>query len=44
VAAYYAATRPNSSIKKYFNWHQYCNFSETQTVGSLMMVWLSRNM
>jgi len=22
------ATRPNSLITKYTNWHQYCNFSE----------------
>jgi len=43
VAAY-AATRPNNSITKYFNWRQYCNFSEAQTVGSLMMVELNRNM
>ena len=28
----------------FFNWRQYCNFSEAQTVGSLMMVRLSRNM
>jgi len=39
VAAY-AATRPNSSITKYFNWHQYCNFCEAQTVSSLMMVFV----
>jgi len=33
------ATRPNSSITKYFSWGQYCNFSEAQTVvGSVMMV------
>jgi hypothetical protein len=33
-----AAARPNSSVTKYFNWRHYCNFSEAQTVGSLMMV------
>jgi len=43
VAAY-AASPTNSPTTKYFNWHQYCNFSEAQTVGSLMMVLLSRNM
>jgi hypothetical protein len=31
-------TRPNSSITKYFNWNQYCNFSEAQTASSLMTV------
>jgi len=40
----HAATRPNSLITKYFNRHQYCNFSEAQTAGSLMMVLLNRNM
>jgi len=27
-----------------FNWRQYCNFSEAQNVGSLIMVLLNRNM
>jgi hypothetical protein len=40
----YTATRSNSSITKYFNWRQYCNFSKAQTVGSLMIVYLNRNM
>ena len=42
--AAYAATRPNSSITKYFKRRQYCNFSEAHTLGSLMMVLLNRNM
>jgi len=29
---------------QYLNWRQYCNFSEAQAVGSLMTVWLNRNM
>jgi len=33
-----AATRPNSLITKYINWHLYCNFSKAQTASSLMMV------
>jgi hypothetical protein len=37
----------NSAFKgltKYFNWRQYCNYSEEQTVGSLMVVLLNQNM
>jgi len=40
----YAATRLNSLIMKYINWHQYCDFSEAQTASSPMMVELNRNM
>jgi len=32
------ATRPNTSITKYFNWPQKCNFSKAYTVGFLIMV------
>jgi len=39
-----ASAPPNSSITKHFDRRQYCNFSEAQAVGSLMMVWLNRNM
>jgi len=38
------ATRPNSLITQYINWHHYCIFSEAQTASSLMMVYLNRNM
>jgi len=32
------ATRQDSLITQYINWHQYCNFSEAQTASSLMTV------
>ena len=31
-------------IKHMYNWNQYCNFGEAQTVSTLMMVYVNRNM
>ena len=39
-----AATAPKTSLTTCIHWNQYCNFGEAQTVSSLMMVYVNRNM